>query len=332
MPRLKRFCWDGMQIEVPTDWDPVTIDSMGGGGFCRLENGERMERLTAKWSRIQGSFNLEKNFRTMVKAVQKGVRRRKRGAAPFEFREGGNIPGARKLLRRYQHQTFSWTEGELSGWGALLYSQASNRATVLQITGDQSDVRLAGQIMGTFQDPQPGPNRRWEMHGVAFDTGPTWSLTSAKYDPRGVFRLDLSADARTNMAAMRWSLANLWLKETDIHKFITSSFSKEVRRYDLYLEHFRFLGHPAVKFERAINSTYRTGRAWLRRKIRWGKAYFMHGVAWQCEPSNRIFVISRTGDRDDAMPELLACARTMRCCELGIETAAAYGDHETVGL
>lgn len=322
MPRLKRICWEGMQIEVPGDWDPVTLECKDNGGFCRMEDAERRERMNVKWNGIKGRFSLEKNFKSIVKAVEKGVRRRGRKAPDFQFDTQAAIPGVRKALRKYEHRTFAWTEGELSGWGVLLYSDQSQRATVVQVIGSRGSRKLSGQILGSFCDPQPGVNRRWEMHGVAFETGLSWSIASCRYDPRGVFRLDLTAGPRLHLTAMRWSLANVWLQDADMEKFLKGSFTKEVRRYRLVFEPCEFLGHQAATFERAGTSLYARSRAWVRKRVRIGAPHFLSGVAWHCEASNRIFVLTRRGDTDGALEEALAYGRTMRCCGAAVEQAA----------
>jgi hypothetical protein len=309
VPRLKRFSFEGLQLSIPTDWDPIVLDRAGDSGFVRIEDEQKTERLTIKWNKIRGRFDLDRNFRKLEKTFARELKRQRKNGSKTRWEAPATVPKATKALRNYTARTYTWEEGKTAGWGAMVYAPKSDRASILQIVGQgKQDRQLAGEVLASFVDPQPGDKWQWEMHGVRLELPNEWHLNAARYDPRGVFRLGLRDDKQQSLTLVRWSLANLLTQENGLKAFVEKAMEKETKRYGLFFEPLQFDGHEAVRFERARP---RKWAAVLQRLLRPAQPYYLHGVIWRDTTRNRLLLLMLKGRDENGMAEVERMARTM---------------------
>ena len=306
--KLGRFGWDGIGMNLPEGWQPCFIEYQQKQIMMRFEDERNAERLQLKVQDIKGRFAVDRN----MKAIEKGIRKARKKSPDLEFRTGVTIPMVKKTFRGEPFATFGWREGDLVAWGLLVHCPKCARASIIQIVSgaDEDDPQLAGRILSSYRDHPEGDIVRWSAYGVDFDAPRSFTHAEHGYDPRGLFRVTLK-DGRESLSVLRWNLANLMLKGTDLEGFARKSFTKDFRRYNLAVEYdtTRLISRMKVAF---------------RRRLRSLRPAFMCGMLWHCAATNRIFSVHLLSDSSEESERLRELASHLRCCP-GAEGAGGGG-------
>jgi len=308
---MGRFGWDGISMLLPEGWQPNYIEYQPKLVMMRFEDERNAERLQLKVQQIKGRFSVERNMAT----IEKGIRKARSKSKDLVFSTGVTIPMVKKTFRGRPFATFGWKEQGLVAWGLLIFCEKCQQASILQVVSgkDEDDPAAAGKMLSSFTDHTEGDTTSWCAYGVEFEAPRSFKHADYGYDPRGLFRVTLK-HGRESLSVLRWNLANLMLKKTDLEGFARASFVKDFRRYNLVATSTDFVGHPAITLAYDTSRLLARIKVGVRRWIRALKPAFMSGILWHCTKSNRLFSVHLLSDALDQTERIKAFAKTVRCC------------------
>jgi hypothetical protein len=152
-PRDQAIGWNGITMQIPTDWQPVVILD----NYLLFEDSCR-PILEMKWQQIHGSLSSERIIRRLRKSGSKQ-----------DTLEPWKLPDAwQQALHRFDPIGFRWQGARRRGRGVLLYCATCGRATLVQFYDHPEADVPCRRILASLRDHTDTDFQHWAVYDVAF--------------------------------------------------------------------------------------------------------------------------------------------------------------------
>ena len=311
---VKTIGWQGFTLDVPDAWDLTGFSGDETDGYLRIDDSEE-QGVEVKWgtesakakSEPDPSARLESFFGTLEKTAKK----RK---LPLTTKE----TDAPKTVRQPERnaQGFQWV-GDRKAVGAIWYCRTCRRVVIAQVLGNTSGHGLTGRaetILGTLQCHSADPEwRTWALYDLHTEVPSSYRLESQQL-MNVYLRLTFAhRDSRAaRLSVEQWSVANVARKDEYLDTWLSLNTKAEMAHAQYAADEDTINGHPAL----ALTGSPKFGTPWVevvKQALRFERpATKFSAIAWECEPSNKVYLVEamRPGRVPDPVSEM---ARRTRC-------------------
>lgn len=290
------FCWQGITMEAPADWELGAASGDHESGYVRLD-GMDMVRLEMRWERARGKLTAREVVDNHLKQAEKDSRRA--GQKTKQKRDIGLVrpPGV-------DCECFSF-DAEAPSFGMVRRCPECGRNVFVRMMyrKGESARSVAQRIFGSLRDHPEGDRMRWRFFGFEFETPASAKLRERSLKT-GCLEM-LFRRGRDEMEFVRVSLAEIQLKKKGLRHWFEEFYGKRLRAYRGACKEEEFRGHKGLlytgeaKLLRPIVTLLR-----LRRDL-WARV-------WRCEKTDKLFVFRVTAKARDAA-ELMTFVDSVRC-------------------
>lgn len=199
--------WQGIAVETPGDWSPVTLRGRRDHGLIELAAPGALQMLI-RWERAGGADPADV-VRRYAARLERSARRPRSGA----FRTGPRGLGPLRPPREHA-VTFAW-EADRSAVGCAWRCAECGLLLLAEVSGPRgADLSSAARLLRAVRDHGKPGWTAWSVYGLAVEVPEGMALTAQQL-VAGYQRLEL-ADRTARLRAERWALAEQALRGTDL--------------------------------------------------------------------------------------------------------------------
>lgn len=316
-----RFGWQGIEFEMPEEWNLGKIDGDRTGGYLRMED-EEMVRLEAKWATAKPeSYDLDREVANQVKQLEKQARKAKMEVV---IRRKVNL----LQLKDKNWECFYW-RGDFTAYSLLTHCPGCGRVVLLRaLFRDHEPAKeISRRIFGSMTDHRADSRDFWNVFGLALRLPDSFLLQRSSLKT-GEIRL-LFGRKKEELEAARISLAEYQLREASLDQWFEKFYSRELKPYRVEKQPWSIQGHPGLQFQgernlqrrllQPLRSFPRVGSGVLSRipilgKWRCQRFYSLplKCRVWHCKESDKLFILRALLSVEDEVLFDEVCA-SMRC-------------------
>jgi hypothetical protein len=291
--RSKIVGWQGFTVDVPETWDLTGFSGDENDGYLRIDDSAE-QGVELKWGthsekakdEPDPEVRRESYFDTLAKTAKKKK-------LPLATKEADDPRYARRDDRLVTG--FSWT-GDRKAVGAVWYCRTCRRVVIAQVLGDTAGRGLtatAERILNGVSCHGDDPAwRTWALYDLHTRIPAEYRLESQQL--MNVY-LRLTFAHRQSRAARlsveQWSLANVARKDEFLDVWLSLNTKAELRNAAYSAEEGTANGHDAL----LLSGGPRVGGPWVevvKQALRFERpATKFTAVAWECEASNKVYLV-----------------------------------------
>jgi len=294
----ERFGWHGIALDVPSGWCPGRLEGDFASGYVRVED-ETDVRLELRW---ESAGRRPAPAAKLVDNYVKQVRRKTRRTDPNpEVTRDRYI----RKLDAFDHEVFTW-RGAYSAHSLIVVCPETRRVVHLRVffTDDDDLKKLTRRIFASLvPEPRDG-QAEWSAFGLRFQVGSSWRLEESGLRT-GCLRF-LFGDGTDELEVVRFSLAELLLRQTTLAKWFTSSFAKALRKFRYETQPCDYGGAPAVRCAGVMRWRARPMGLFRRKRL-------VVALAWHRQQEDKILVVRLVSTTPND-PRLEAVAGSITSC------------------
>jgi hypothetical protein len=278
-PTWHRFAWQGIQLDVPEDWNPSILEGTEKDGYCRLDDDEDV-RLQIRWgtsrktqppSRLVDSYLKGKGDRHSRKSAQKSRARRDTRLV--------NLSGANTECFEAPETPFEF--------GMAIQCKQCSRYALVSMLSEKGRVgrALARRVFGSYCDEPRGDLVPWSVYGFCFETPSRFSLSDhAVKAGRLEFAFHSSGE---RLRAIRFSLAETILRDNSLLDWVQEDRAKALTVWNMkWRQEDSSVVHAVGHRKGIIGLVRRKARTWCR--------------AWHVEEANALYIAQGSGLGENA--------------------------------
>lgn len=328
VPRL--IGWQGLLVNVPDTWDLTGFSGDDQTGYVRIDDGEEMA-VEVKWAtepkprkkkeadkKPDVTVRRESYFRLLEKSAKK----KKMEVSTRD------TDAPKSVLRPERTATgFTWV-ADRKAVGAVWHCDTCRRTVIAQVLGSPSGKSAFGTtaeaVLGSLRCHGDDPEwRTWALYDLQTQVPSSYRLESQEL--MNVYLRLTFAQKTARLTVEQWSLANVARKSSYLDVWVASNTkSPEMNGARYTVAEGKAEGHDSIVLTGGLAfglPMLHAAREALR--FQWPATRFS-GVAWECEPANKLFAISQMRPaKQPAFAE--AVAERTRC------HFADYAAEETLG-
>ncbi|NOZ22662.1 MAG: hypothetical protein GXP25_16415 [Planctomycetes bacterium] len=290
------FCWQGLELEVPADWELGAASGHHESGYIRLDDPD-MVRLEMRWEKAKGKVTAKEVVDNHIKEAQKEVKRSKQS---FKTKRDLSLVD----LEGIDHECFSF-DAEFQSFGMVRRCGECKRNTFVRVMYRKGDpIRpVVKRIFESLSDHPAGDGVKWRFFDFAFDSPASMTLKERTLKT-GCLEM-LFVRRKDEVEYARVSLASLQMKKKKLKEWFEEFYNKRLRAYRCSSQEEIFRGHKSLVYTgearllRPVTTLFR-----IRRDL-WARV-------WWCEDSDKLFVFRVTA-KTKQTPDYAKFVETIRC-------------------
>jgi hypothetical protein len=304
-PRL--IGWQGLLVNVPDSWDLTGFSGDDQTGYVRIDDGEEMA-VEVKWAtepkprkknEIAKTPDVEVRRESYFRLLQKSAKKKKMDLSTKE------TDAPKYVIRPERTATgFTWT-ADRKAQGAVWHCDVCRRTVIAQVLGSPSGKSgfgtTAEAVLGSLRCHGEDPDwRTWALYDLQTQVPSSYRLESQEL--MNVYLRLTFAQKTARLTVEQWSLANVARKSSYLDVWVASNTkSPELNGARYVVTEDNVQTHDAIRMTGGLAFGMPMLHA-VREAMRlqWPATRFV-GIAWECEPSNKLFAIShlRTRKQED---------------------------------
>lgn len=230
--RWSRFGWQGLSVDVPSDWELVGIpkEHDPDQGYLRLDDAEH-PRLEIKWrAHSQRQFDIQKSLNEYLSGVRKSYRS-EIGHLDIA-RDVTLIPQTAKnadFFAEREVSFFSW-RGRLNAFGAIWRCYQCRRVVMSQVVGSKSEEAfkaLSVRVLQSLKCHADGAMNLWTAYGLRVDVPRAYRLE--KLQLLNGYILFSFNDGSRRLVIERYGLADQLVKDGTPESWYRRAYAKSLR-------------------------------------------------------------------------------------------------------
>lgn len=268
----KLFAWQGLQCEVPSDWELGSVTGDARKGSLRLED-EELSRLEARWETGRPRTDLEPVLDRHIADLEKAARKRR-----LSFNVERDVPVA--APDGMQVATFEW-KSDYKALNLLTFCPECHRIALLRAIARKGErIRpIAARVFESFRDHAQGETVPWAVYGMRLDAPKRFEL---ERNTLNLQRIELGfRDGGDQATAARFNLAGHKLRDMTLRQWAASTYRKEWSGLALRAEEESYRGRPGLKLSGRHKRLSVPGL--------FSKARFAARV-WHCQEEDKLYV------------------------------------------
>lgn len=266
--------WQGIAIEVPTDWSLASISGDEKSGYYRVSS-PGTAAIEVRWSEASEKVDLGAKLDTYLKDLDRKSRKQK-----LDFQS--------KVREKDGDLRFMW-RADRKAEGRLFRCPECKRAVIVQVSGVPGDPvsAVSSFVLPSVRDHAEGGWRTWAMYDLQADVPPGYKLEKHKL-MAGYLQLQFRRGAN-QLIIERWGLANIALKKATLAEWFRERMRTDLTGFTYKVEELTDEPEPAVQAigrRSGILGVYRTIGDLTKLRV---PAMRLDTYAWACEESNKIY-------------------------------------------
>jgi len=292
--RLTRFGWQGIALDVPSEWELASFDGDGTNGTASLDDGTRV-RVRVRWSSGQGRVPrveaaIARYKRSLLKASRKRV--------AFDTLDVGFLPPG--FRRDKATLPFRW-EHDSAAYGVAWHCRTCQRTALLEVAVPslKAGRKTAREILCSATCHRDDDRQLWAAYGFAFLAPESYNLVKPDLRP-GRLMFSFEGSKGRWLRVERWSMASQLLRDAPIERWpeeVTAALPG---------------GRPGTCEDEPTSVSGCEGRRFSAAPPRRGLSRFlgraprMEGVVWYNPDSDKMVAVTATGRDPDLVDEVAA--------------------------
>ena len=295
---LKRFGWQGINLSIPTDWELVSTGGSYRSGYAGLAD-QSAVRLEMKWDSARGEVDPSETAARYIQVLRKKA---KKNRADIKIKRDLKLA----TLKGKQIECYEWSAGQ-RGIGMVSFCDQCRRMVHLVIMG-RADRPLRGlcrTVFAALKDHPEDGRLLWDFYDMQFRSPEEMPLERQDLKT-GCIRMPFGK-GRSQLEFVRVSLATFVLAGKSLREWFEEFYSKVLKRWRWEVRETEVKGHRGLRLEARASVILSPGRLI-------GRGRQMRAACWQCEASNRLFIVrhSAPGRKLDLFEQAL---ESFKCCQ-----------------
>jgi len=312
-PRL--IGWQGFTLRVPEACDLTGFSGDDTSGHLRIDDSEELA-VEIKWGTEPAKQKTEPDpagrRETYFASLQKTARKKKLDLQTKE----GNAP--RAVLRPDRTVAgFTWL-GDRKAVGAVWYCRTCRRVVIAQVLGPRSGKGAFGTvseaILGSLEchDREAGW-RTWALYDLVTQVPSEYALASQQL--MNVYLRLSFAHKASRLTVEQWALANVARRDAYLDVWLAVNAKGEMHEARYEASEGEAQGHPALLLTGGLAFGMPMAQVVKQVTNLRKPATRFSGVAWECEPSNKLYLVE--GMRAANEPDRIAAIAARTLCHEG---------------
>ena len=292
MKVLRLIGWQGFTLQVPDSWDLTGFSGREPEGYLRIDDSEE-QAIEIKWAtespKIKEEPALDQRRQTYFGSLRKRAKKEKLSLEVHEV-------DAYRPPQRPDRTTvgFTWL-ADRKGIGAVWYCRTCRRVVIAQVLGPRSGkgglMGVADAVLASIRCHGEDPAwRTWALYDLVTQVPVEYVLETQQL-MNVYLKLSFTARRSARLSIEQWSLANVARRGAYLDAWLAANSKAELReaRYTATEGHAH--GHPALRLRGGlafgspmVNAVKQVTR--LQRP-----ATRFDATAWECEPSNKLYLV-----------------------------------------
>lgn len=317
IPRL--IGWQGFTLNVPEDWDLTGFSGDDQSGYVRVDDSDDMA-VEIKWGTEPKKSKIEPDptgrRETYLAGLQKTGKKKK---LEVQTRELETFRPAQRENRTVAG--FTWS-GDRKAVGVVWYCRTSRRVVIAQVLGPAGGRAnfgtLAEAILGSIESHTPGDYTTWCLYDLHTQVPNEYKLATQQL--MNVYLRLSFVHRRQQMATLsieQWAMANVARRGAYLDAWLSANAKGEMKSARYTAGEGEVQTHPALTlkggpaFGMPMIEVVKQASRFHLPATRFG------GVAWECEPSNKLYLIEemlpfKVPSRVNEIAERTVCHRVAK--------------------
>lgn len=316
VPRL--IGWQGILVNVPDNWDLTGFSGDDQTGYVRIDDGEEMavevkwatEPMPRKKNEVLKKPDVEVRRESYFRLLKKGAKKKKMDVSTKE------TDAPKVVLRPERTATgFTWI-ADRKAFGAVWHCDTCRRTVIVQVLGSPSGKGSFGTtaeaVLGSMRCHGDDPDwRTWALYDLQTEVPSAYRLESQEL--MNVYLRLTFTQKTARLTVEQWSLANVARKSSYLDIWVASNTkSTELNGARYTVTEGTVFGHDSIRLSGGLAFGMPMAHA-VREAMRFQRpATRFGGVAWECEPSNKLFAVSHL--RPGKLPALADTVASRTLC------------------
>jgi len=290
------FCWHGVSVDVPADWELGAASGTADSGYIRLDDTD-MVRLEMRWEKSKRKLTAKDVVTNHLKQAEKEAKQ-----ARQKVRSKRDISFVK--LDGVDYECFSF-DAEYQSFGMVRRCEECQRSVFIRVMYRKGDsIRAAAKrIFRSLRDHPSGDTVRWHFFDLEFET-PCEAELKERSLKTGCLEM-LFKRGRDELEFARVSLAEMQLQKKSLKSWFEEFYSKRLRAYRASCEEEEFRGHESLVYTGKARLLYPIVTLLRIRRDLWARV-------WHCPESDKLYVYRVTAKPAET-PELAAFADRIDC-------------------
>lgn len=303
------FAWHGIQLAIPSEWNPGKIIGDKKSGEVRLDDSQ-VVRIELEWKDARGDDRVGQIVDRYIEGLAKNAEKEKR---PLNVQRGAtglhlDLPDMRNIeYFVYQARAIVHT--------LACYSPATDRLIFMRVMArhDETLDAVLPRVLNSLKDTPPDAPQPWALYDMTCASPPGYELDTFDLKSGHVRLAFLNDNIRLQID--RLSLAKIMLKNQTLEDWYRSFFQKDLRHIQIECQteiadaddqRIAVTGHPKSRLHGLLQPL----PFWNSRP-----RHYLAGRAWTHFTSNKIFAVQTFYRKKDAPPDIEAYARAVASVE-----------------
>ena len=306
--RSRLIGWQGFTVRVPDEWDLTGFSGDYDSGYFRIDDGEEMG-LEVKWGTEpvksktppDVSVRRESYFHSLRKTAKK-----KKMA--FDARDVDKYRPTQRPDR--ESVGFAWT-GDRRAIGAVWHCATTRRTVIAQVLGPRSGKvgisGIADAILGTLESkPENSDRVVWSLYDMYTEVPSEYKLATQQLMNVYIRLSFLSKTSRLSIE--QWSLASVARRDAYLDVWLQGNSKGELREARYEAEETTAQNHPALLLTGGLALGVPVVSAVKQLSRLELPPTRFSATAWECEQTNRVFLVEslRTTKTPDPVEGVVA--------------------------
>ena len=301
MGEWAKFAWQGLELEVPEDWNLGRVDGDFSKGYARLDDAE-IVRAEIEWRRLSGRGEALRLTELVDRYLANLQKKADKAGAPFEVERRARFLKNKKFLAGREYEVFIW-EADFRAYNLAIVLE-EGRIVLLRVLAklDESIEERAEAVLRSLVDQEGEEEYLWSVYGLNLAVPADFKLESHALKS-GHIQLDF-ARGKEVLKIHRLSMARILLKNTRIEDWYPVFFKKQLRDMlvdispDLVYEHqgIELKGRPRSRLRQLLRPL-----PFLNPRPR----QYLHGRVWHDAELDKISIIEYLYRKKDRAGDLV---------------------------
>ena len=290
------FGWQGIQFDLPSDWNLAVVNGDYNSGYLRLDD-DNMVRIELKWEGRRNRLPIGKVVTNYLASMEKRAKKQK---LPFECKRDLKFA----VLPDHDYECMSW----VSDFSALSVASRCNDcgrvvlARVLYRKGDGGKA-AARRVFSSLRDHPEGDAVVWQFFDFRCATPKGLELERSSLKTGSIEMY--FCDRKDEMEVCRVALAQIALKRLSLRDWFHEHYRKRLKGMLFEVEKAPYRGHPGLLC---------LGRTSIRKSMFAGlqRRRYLHCRVWHCPEADKLYTLrlvssSEEDERFEALCDQVPC-------------------------
>ena len=250
-----KFGWQGLELDIPSDWNLGRVDGTFDKGYARLDDAE-IVRVEIEWRKLRGR-EMSVPMTELVDRYLAGLKKKaKKTNTEFKVTRKAKILKKKGWLGQFDYELFTW-DADFRAFNIAIRFQHSQRVILLRVLSrfDENLSEEIEKIFGSLRDNSGAEHVLWSVYGFSCLVSSCYVLSGHELKS-GHIQLQFKR-GRNELRIHRLSMARLLLKDSLLEYWYKAFFKKTLRDFQIDTRSVNTFGHSGLRVTGRPRSRWR---------------------------------------------------------------------------